>query len=136
MSLSSPRVICLSAVLLILTTSSFALAQHESGGVTGGGMIGGSTGRPSTKPATKAATKPATKPAATTPRRRTTPSTPVKRPATPTTTTADIYYQQGEALYNAKKYREALDKYFDAVEINPSLATALYRIGWIYNDLE
>jgi len=52
------------------------------------------------------------------------------------TQTADGYYQQGEQLYNAKKYKEALPLYFKALEQNPSMADALYRIGWIYNDLE
>src|ERR671919_3082256 len=94
------RFVCLSVVLLLIT-SGVALAQHDP--VTGGGMIGGSTER-SSKPATKPANKPAS---TTTPRRRTTPA-PVKRPTT-TTVSADTYYQQGEALYNAKKYREALE---------------------------
>ena len=121
------RFVCLFAVLLI--TSSVAVAQHDPGGVTGGGMIGGSTER-STKP------KPSNKPASTTTpaRRRPTPA-PVKRPTT-STATAESYYQQGEALYNAKKYREALEPYLKATEINPSMSSALYRIGWIYNDLE
>jgi len=126
-----------------MACSSVALAQHDPSGVTGGGMIGGSTGRPASKPATKPATKPLIKPASTTtttpaPRRRTTPTTPVTRPATTTTTSsnADYYYQQGEALYNSQKYREALDPYLKAAQINPSMASALYRVGWIYNDLE
>ncbi len=53
-----PRFLCLPAILLALACTSVALAQHDPGGVTGGGMVGGSTGR--SKPAT---TKPATKPA-------------------------------------------------------------------------
>src|SRR6185437_6929734 len=129
MSFPAPRLLSLSAVILI--TTSVALAQHDSGGVTGGGMIGGSTStsRPSTKPTTK--------PAATTtaPRKKPT-TTPVKRPTTTPTTSADTYYQQGEALYNQKKYREALDLDLKATEINPSMTAALYRMGWIYNDLE
>src|SRR5215212_8721970 len=99
-----PRLLCVSALLLILTSSSIVLAQHDPSGVTGGGMIGGSTGRPAAKPATKPVT---TKPAAitTAPRRRTTP-TPVKRPTviSPATSSADTYYRQGEALYNTQKY--------------------------------
>src|ERR1700752_4218833 len=86
-------------VLLILTSASAVLAQHDSGGVTGGGMIGGSTGRPTTKP--------------TTPRPATTTKPPVRKPTpgrrpttTSTTSSADSYYQQAEALYSAKKYRE------------------------------
>ena len=110
MSFRFPHLVCLSAILLI--TSSVAIAQHDGGGVTGGGMIGGSTNRPSTKPATKPASKPASTTTTTTPRKKPT-TTPVKRPTTtPTTTTAaDSYYQQGEALYSQKKYREALDLY-------------------------
>src|SRR5215210_4366092 len=99
---SRPRFISLSATLVLLATASVALAQHDPGGITGGGMIGGSTERSS-----KPASKPANKPASTTtpaPRKRTTPA-PVRRPTT--TSTADAYYQQGEALYNSQKYREA-----------------------------
>src|SRR6476619_523670 len=116
--LTRPRFIGLSALVFLLTTSSVTLAQHDSGGITGGGMIGGSTSRPSTKPATKPASKPAAT-TTTTPGRRTTPTTtPVKRPTTPTTTSANVYYQQGEALYNAQKYREALEPYIKATQIN------------------
>src|SRR6185436_9277351 len=108
--MSSPRLITLSAVLLIFICGSVAFAQHDSGGVTGGGMIGGSTGRPTTKPTTKPATT--TKPPVRKP-------VPVRRPTTttPTTSSADSYYQQGEALYSAKKYREALDLYLKAVDV-------------------
>ena len=121
------RLVCICAVLLL--TSGVTVAQHDP--VTGGGMIGGSTER-STKPKT---TKPAST-TTTTPRKRPTPAT-VKRPAPVTSTvTADSYYQQGEALYKEKKYREALDPYLKATQINPSMSSALYRIGWIYNDLE
>ena len=56
--LSRPRLITLSAIML-LACSSIAFAQHDPTGITGGGMIGGSTGRPASKPATKPATKPA-----------------------------------------------------------------------------
>jgi hypothetical protein len=58
-NLTRPRFISLSAFVFLLSTSSVALAQHDAGGITGGGMIGGSTSRPSTKPASKPATKPA-----------------------------------------------------------------------------
>ena len=50
--------------------------------------------------------------------------------------TADSYYQQGEALYKAEKYREALPFYLKAAEKDPSMSSAWYRIGWIYNDME
>jgi len=108
MSFPAPRLLSLSAVILL--TTSVALAQHDSGGVTGGGMIGGSTStsRPTTKPTTKPTSTTTTAPR----RKPTTP--PVKRPTTTSTTTADSYYQQGEALYNQKKYREALDLYLKA----------------------
>jgi hypothetical protein len=52
-NLTRPRFISLSAFVFLLSTSSVALAQHDAGGITGGGMIGGSTNRPSTKPASK-----------------------------------------------------------------------------------
>ena len=51
-----PQLIAVFATVILLTTASIALAQHDPSGITGGGMIGGSTGRPATKPATKPAT--------------------------------------------------------------------------------
>ena len=66
--LTRPRFIGLSAIIFLFASGSVAMAQHDPGGITGGGMIGGSTGRPSTKPATKPASKPAA--TTTTPRRR------------------------------------------------------------------
>src|SRR6476659_1454228 len=89
-----PRLSCLITVLF-LGCGSVALAQHDSGPVTGGGIIGGSTTRTSTKPA--GTTKRTTPTASTT--RRVPPRT-----TTEPKTTADGYYQQGETLYNAKKY--------------------------------
>ena len=53
----------------------------------------------------------------------------------PTDATPNYYYQQGETLYATKKYREALPYYTKAAQLNPSMTLALYRIGWIYNDL-
>ena len=50
--------------------------------------------------------------------------------------TAESYYDRGEVLYKEKKYSEALPFYQRAVQVNPSMANALYRIGWIYNDRE
>src|ERR1051325_10326084 len=96
MSIAIPRFVYLSVSLLLLTSS--AMAQHDPAGITGGGMIGGSTSRPTIKPATRPATKPRS-------------TTPVVRRPTSTTNTADYYYQQGETLYNAQKYKEALDQY-------------------------
>jgi tetratricopeptide (TPR) repeat protein len=147
----------ISVCVCLLAGANIALAQHEP--ASGGGTIGGgSTSRPSTKPATKPATKPPA--GATTPRTSTSTGTKprVNRPTastgssstgttgttgrtTPATTTtaktaADSYYQQGETLYNAQKYKEALDLYLKAAQLNPSMSTALYRIGWIFNDLE
>src|SRR5687768_11608150 len=118
---------CLSTSLLLLACGGVAVAQHEPGG----GTIGVSTGRPSNKPATKRGTKPAS--ATTTPRtqRQITPA-PVNKPATTgpvqTSTSAEYFYQQGEALYTSHKYREALQPYLKAVDINPSMTSALYRI--------
>ena len=64
-------------------------------------------------------------------------STPVV-PRSSTTTgpfaSGQSYYDQGEALYKQKKYEEALDLYLKAVQVDPSMADAFYRIGWIYND--
>src|SRR5262249_44476733 len=125
-----PRTYFLSTVMILLCVGIVVFAQHDSGGVTGGGMIGGSTTRTSTKPAGTT----------TAPRKRPTPATTTKpTPARTTsdtkTPTADFYYQQGETLYNAKKYKDALESYLKATQINPSMASALYRIGWIYNDL-
>src|SRR5690349_16576540 len=127
MSILIPRMSYLIAVLFLVSCGSVVLAQHDSGPVTGGGMIGGSTTRTSSKPST--------------PRRTTTTPTtrrvPPARTTTDTkTTTADAYYQQGEALYNAKKYSEALEPYLKAVQLNPLMSNAWYRIGWIYNDQE
>jgi len=39
-------------------------------------------------------------------------------------TTAESNYQQGEALYDKKQYREALSYYLKATQANPSMTTA------------
>src|SRR5205085_4333158 len=133
--------VCLSAFVCLLACAPLARAQHEP--ASGGGTIGGgstSTGRPANKPVNRPANKPTSTPVTTPPRRRPTSTTTTtgRKPTGTTTTgpTADSYYQQGEALYNAKQYKDALEKYLNAVDVNPSMASALYRIGWIYNDLE
>src|SRR5689334_12022822 len=120
---------------LLFATAGTALAQHDpssGGGVIGGGTI--STGRPTNKPANRT-TSGSTKPTRTTTTHRTTTSRPTtNKPSN--NAAAENYYQQGEALYNQQKYREALDFYLKAIDINPSMATALYRAGWISNDME
>src|SRR4030095_1597592 len=121
-------VISFSAVLFLVMCSRAGVAQHETTGgtVMGGGTVGGNTSRPSSKPATKPITKPASKPTTvSTPPVRRKPTTTTTTPTTPTrpttaTTTADSYYRQGEDLYNAKRYREALELYQKAAQLNPS----------------
>src|SRR5689334_17721375 len=121
--------------ILFLVSAGTALAQHEP--ASGGGTIGGgtiSTGRPTNKPTTKPANRPTTtskRPTSTTSGNR---PTSTNKPAN--NSVAENYYQQGEALYNQQRYKEALDFYLKAVDANPSMASALYRIGWIYNDQE
>src|SRR5690349_3087261 len=124
---------------LFLVSDGSALAQHEP--ASGGGTIGGgtiSTGRPTNKPTTKPANRPtstSSRPTSTTTKRPTSTTSgnrPTNKPAN--NSIAENYYQQGEALYNQQKYKEALDFYLKAVDANPSMASALYRIGWIYND--
>ena len=42
----------------------------------------------------------------------------------------DVYY------YNTKQYAEAANAYKQGLELRPNNATALYNLGWCYNDLE
>jgi tetratricopeptide (TPR) repeat protein len=131
------RIVCFSAVLSLLVTGSAIQAQHESTSgskeIMGGGVIGGNTGRPTAKSPTKTTARP---------------TAAVRKPATTTTTTttrkppvnrgpdANYYNTQGDQFYTAKNYKAALESYQKAVGLNPSLANAQYRIGWIQNDLE
>ena len=104
-------------------TAGVALAQHEVGGGSASGAATGGGGESSSR--------------STTVKRRTTPST-VRRPATPKPPvkrgiTAEQYNQQGDELFEAKQYDEALEVYLKAVQLKP-MALAYYHIGWIYND--
>ena len=117
--------------ILAVVCLSFALttAQHDTtgGSTAGGGALGGPT-KPSTKPTTK------------TPSRTTTPAT--RKPTAagnprrvvPKAPTADSYVKQGDEQYDEKNYADALQSYLKAIQLNPSLAEANYRIGWIYNE--
>src|SRR4030095_16113756 len=123
-TLSSAKLNLLTIVFLV-ACGSVTFAQHDPRGGPGGGTIGGgSTGRPASKPPKRPATAP----------RRTTASTSTAKPPIKNTTpgprdsNADSYYQQGETLYNAEKYREALDFYLKAAQLNPSMGSAWYRI--------
>ena len=127
---------CALAVFVFSLTAIVVQAQHGSGS-TSKEIMGGGVGGGTTKPPAKSTAKP--------PVRTTT--TPRKPASTTTTTTtrkvpvdrgpdANSYNNQGDLLYSEKNYRAALEAYQKAVELNPSLAHALYRIGWIQNDLE
>src|SRR5262245_18620309 len=100
---------CVAAVLLLVSLSRVALAQHEASGGSikdmVGGSVGGSTGRTTTKPATKPTAKPAT--TTTTVRKRPTP--PVKKPVTAKGPSADYYVRQGDDFFTAKNYDRAMD---------------------------
>ncbi len=43
---------------------------------------------------------------------------------------ADVHY------YNTKKYAEAAAAYKEGVRLQPDNVSALYNLGWCYNDLE
>ena len=118
--------------LLLVSANGVVQAQHDAGSMMGGGTIGGNSGRPVNKPTTPK-TIPKPKPPV-----RPTPK-PAPRPG-PTATarppSTDILVKQGDDLYAAKRYREALQPYQKAIDINPNLPNVQYRIGWIYNDIE
>src|SRR5204863_1501776 len=138
--------ISLSVFTCLLVSANIALAQHEpasGGGIIAGGSTSTSTSRPtSTKPTTRPVKKPSSSTtsrpttSSTKPRTTTSSTTPVRKPTTSTSNnaTAESYYQQGEALYNKKNHKAALELYPKAVAINPSMALAPYRPGWLYND--
>src|SRR4029078_5267944 len=60
----------------------------------------------------------------------------VRKPPVSKGPDASTYVAQGDQFYNAKNYDDALEAYQKAVQINPSLPNAQYRIGWIKNDKE
>jgi tetratricopeptide (TPR) repeat protein len=106
----------------LLLTAGAAMAQHDVGGgsTTGAATEGESNSRAST----------AVKRARTTPSTARRPRPPVKRGIT-----AEQYNQQGDELFEAKQYDDALELYLKAVQLKP-IALAYYHIGWIYNDRE
>jgi len=104
-------------------TAGVAMAQHDvGGGSTKDAAVGGDTsGRGTTvrrpRPASTVRKPPPARP-------------PVRRGIT-----AEQYNQQGDELFEAKNYDDALELYLKAVQLKP-LALAYYHIGWIYNDKE
>ncbi|MDX6529373.1 MAG: hypothetical protein QOH41_1663 [Blastocatellia bacterium] len=106
----------------LLFSAGVALAQHDVGG--GSTRDAATGGESSSRGGTRAPVK----------RTRTAPTT-VRRPRPPVRreTTAEQYNQQGDELYDAKQYDDALELYLKAVQLKPS-AHAYFRIGWIYND--
>ena len=139
--LTRPRVpmFCFFAIALLISCITVVNAQHEAGGgskeIMGGGLGGSTTGRTTTRTTTKppARTTTTRKPTTTTTKP---PATTTRKPPVTSGPDASYYTNQGDQYYNAKNYQEALVSYQKAVDINPSLATAQYRIGWIKNDLE
>src|SRR5712691_1894643 len=103
-------------------TAGVVMAQHDVGG---GSTKDAATGGESSSRG------------ATVKRPRTTPST-VRRPAPARPPvrrgiTAEQYNQQGDQLFEAKQYDDALELYLKAVQLKP-IGLAYYHIGWIYND--
>src|SRR5581483_3637960 len=95
-------------------TAGTAMAQHDmGGGAAGGGAAAGSGGTDSGR------------------------STTTRRPTAPALrgVTAEQYNAQGDELFKAENYDDALDAYTKAVALKP-IASAYYHIGWIYNDRE
>src|SRR5258708_21390874 len=125
--LSTSPVVYLAALVTFLFSTGVVRAQHDASGGTPAGMVGGSvsgsTGRTSSKPAS----------ASSVPRRRA--PAPARKPPV-RGFSADYYNRQGDEFYKANNYKDALEAYLKAVDLNPNLATAQYRIGWIYNERE
>src|SRR6266404_2401129 len=106
----------------LLLTAGAVMAQHEVGG---GSTKDAATGGDSSSRSGSRATVKRTRSTTTAVRR---PRPPVRR-----ATTAEQYNQQGDELFEAKQYDDALELYLKAVQLRP-LASAYYHIGWIYND--
>src|SRR6266481_7604758 len=100
------------------------MAQHDVGG---GSTKDAATGGDSSSRSSSRATVKRTRSTTTAVRR---PRPPVRR-----ATTAEQYDQQGDELFEAKQYDDALELYLKAVQLKP-IALAYYHIGWIYNDKE
>src|SRR5215831_20307672 len=112
--------------LVIFAASGVALAQHDtgSGGVTGAASGGGTTASSSSRGTAVRRTPP----------RRTTPAR-TNTPPPRRGITAEQYNAQGDELFKAQNYDDALEAYQRAVTLKP-IAGAYYHIGWIYNDRE
>ena len=109
----------LSSTLMVLLTCGVAVAQHEvGGGSTSGSATSTDSGRGGSVRIRRAPAR------AVAPRRT--------RPAV-RTLTAEQYNQQGDTLFEAEQYDDALEAYQKAVQLKP-IAPAYYHIGWIYND--
>ncbi len=48
---------------------------------------------------------------------------------------ADIYYEQGRADFNLKRYEQAIERFGQAIVLNPLHANALYSLGLSYEAL-
>src|SRR6266567_2425703 len=120
MTFRSPWRVALTGAIFLSASSAFA--QHDvavGGGTTKDVATSESTSRGSggTRRTPARASAAARKPRA-----------PVRRG-----TTAEQYNQQGDSLFEAKQYDDALEAYEKAVQLKP-IASAYYHIGWIYND--
>jgi tetratricopeptide (TPR) repeat protein len=108
-------------VAILFLSAGVAMAQHDmgGGGTTSGAATGGATSSSRTTTTVK-------RPPRRTPPARTTP--PPRRGIT-----AEQFNAQGDDLFKAKNYDDALEAYQRAVALKP-LASAYYHIGWIYNE--
>lgn len=107
----------LALVGVMSLTAGVALAQHD---------VGGGATKDVASPAGDATGRRGTSVKRTTPTRK--PAAPARRG-----TTAEQFYQKGNAFFQAEQYDEALDAYTRAVQLKP-IAGAYYFIGWIHND--
>ncbi len=112
--------LALASVLFL--TAQAALAQHDVGGGSTkdtAAPSGESTGRRSTT--VKRTNRPTT--------------SAVRRPRPPVRrgVTAEQLNAQGDELFKAEQYDDALEAYNKALQLKP-IASAYYHIGWIYND--
>jgi len=51
-------------------------------------------------------------------------------------TTATEWYNEGQQLFEGKKYEEAVRAFDKAAGLNAQYDAAFYKAGWCYNDLE
>jgi tetratricopeptide (TPR) repeat protein len=50
--------------------------------------------------------------------------------------TSTEWYRKGNEYKNAKKIKEAIDAYKNAVSLDPTYSAALHELGWCYNEQE